>query len=197
VEADFVRSQREAGASVKELEQGWRVGRLELAVNRAQGRARVLFNREVVADWTPVRQGEQLEKLITTTDAKLKRAEIPIDLLRESLEAAYEMARRGRSAPRVSMPDFYRAFRVALVQKELKRGSPDKRLTWAECPKWAFLYNLDRYRQLGSAAGEARLTFETGSQQDQLDGLGMTLNGLSPEQEYKVCCWVIKPERRG
>ena len=88
------------------------------------------------------------------------------------------------------MPDLYRAFRVALVERELKQGRPDKKLAWAECPKWAFLYNLDRYRQLGSTAGEERLTFETGSQQDQVNGLGMTLNGLSQEQEYKVCCWV-------
>src|SRR5207244_463604 len=44
IEAEFIRGRREAAVPVKELDQSWRIGHFEIAVDRSQGKARLLFN---------------------------------------------------------------------------------------------------------------------------------------------------------
>src|SRR5262245_33694148 len=68
VEAEFIRTRRQE-VSVRELDQGWRVGHLELAVNRILGKARVLFNREVVVDWSFVATVQDFEQIIAVADS--------------------------------------------------------------------------------------------------------------------------------
>jgi len=86
--------------------------------------------------------------------------------------------------------------RVALVRRELAREQPDKKLRWGELPRWAFLYNLDRYRALGAAAPDAgRLGLQTGSQQESRT-IGVVVNGLDAHQDYKTMCFIV-PVRAG
>lgn len=80
---------------------------------------------------------------------------------------------------------------MALVRHELEGQPPDRKLRWGELPRWAFLYNLDRYRALGAAVPEARrLGLQTGSQQESR-GFGMVVNGLDAQQDYKTMSFVV------
>jgi hypothetical protein len=192
IEAAFISSVRERGGSVKELESGWRIGFTELAMDRPQGRASVLYNGETVVPWRPVQSDADLGKLIDEADKKLAAAELPHDQLRTVMNAAYVEARRTGSPGRVPMPDFFRAFRLALVQDDLRSGKPEKRLRHAEFPRWAFLYNIDRYRDRASEIGADRLDFEPGSQADNAKGLGMVVNGLARDGVHKKVCYVVR-----
>ena len=89
------------------------------------------------------------------------------------------------------LPDFYRGVRVALVRSELADQAPEKRLRWAELPRWAFLYNLDRYRAHVTEVSEGqRLGLQTGSQQESRQ-FGMVVNGLDAAQDYRTMCFIV------
>jgi hypothetical protein len=192
IEAAFISSVRERVGSVKELESGWRVGFTELTVDRPQGRASVLYNGEIVIPWRPIQSDTDLAKLIDEAEKKLIAAELPHDQLRALMNAAYAEARRTTSSGRVPMPDFFRAFRLALVQDDLKSGKPEKKLRHAEFPRWVFLYNIDRYRERASELASDRLDFEPGSQADNAKGLGMVVNGLARDGVHKKVCYVVR-----
>lgn len=192
IEAAFISSVRERGGSVKELESGWRIGFAELAMDRPQGRASVLYNGETVVSWRPVQSDMDLDKLIDEAEKRLAAAELPHDQLRTVMSAAYAEARRTGSTGRVPMPDFFRAFRLALVHDDLRSGKPEKKLRHAEFPRWAFLYNIDRYRERASEVGADRLDFEPGSQADNAKGLGMVVNGLARDGVHKKVCYVVR-----
>lgn len=196
-EAEFVRAAREAGKQLRERANGWRIDMLELQLQREQARARFFYNREPLLPWSPVGSPEALAALEARARATLDRAAWADELAIDVFWAAYEQerARRravgGGRAEAVPLPDFYRAVRVALVRHELEGQQPDRKLRWGELPRWAFLYNLDRYRALGAAVPEARrLGLQTGSQQESR-GFGMVVNGLDAQQDYKTMSFVV------
>ena len=124
-------------------------------------------------------------------------AAYPDDLLARVFWDAYEQERarrrpgRGARPEAVPLLDFYRGLRVALVRHELEEQQPDKKLRYAELPRWTFLYNLDRYRALGAAVPEARrLGYQTGSQQESRT-IGVVVNGLDAQQDYKTMCYIV------
>lgn len=194
-EADFIRAAKAANQTVREVGGNtWRVGRLELELQREASRARVLYNREPISKWTPIARREDIEKLLSSGERSLESAAIPDETLSGVLWEAYEHLRRtiGRNAPdaRIPLNELFREARVALARHELRGGRPDRRLSRTELPLWAFLYNLDRYRRLlPTLSGEHRLTLETGSQQDIKKGLAMLVNGLDPAEDYKSYCY--------
>lgn len=196
-EADFVREQRAAGTPVRESgSDSWRVGPLELELQREASKARLLYNRDPVTAWKPIGSREDLNGLVAAAHKNLEGAALPADALPELLWDAYEHLRRSAArqdagAVRVPLNEFFREVRVALTRHELRSGKPDRKLTRTELPRWAFLYNLDRYRRmLPELPAERRLGFETGSQHDHQKGMAMVMNGLDANADYKSYCYV-------
>jgi len=191
LEAEYVREARAAGKSLRERANGWRVDLLELQLQREQARARFYYNREALVPWSPVGAAADLAALEAKARALLARAALPEATLRGVFHDAFGYARdrrrpaRASHPGRVPLPDFYRAVRVMLVQYELAEGQPEKKLRYGELPRWAFLYNLDRYRALG-----AELTLQTGSQQESRQ-FGMVVHGLDAQQDYKTMCYIL------
>ena len=197
LEAEYVRAAREQGKQLRERANGWRIDMLALELQREQARARFLYNREVLVSWSPVGSAEDLARLEERARAMLEKAAYPDDMLREVFWNAYERERARRQQGRKGRPetvpilDFYRAVRVALVDYELADDKPDKKLRYGELPRWAFLYNLDRYRSLAAGAPEAqRLGLQTGSQQESRT-IGVVVNGLDAQQDYKTMCYIV------
>ncbi len=197
LEVEYVRAAREAGKSLRERANGWRVDMLELQLQREQARARFFYNREALVPWSPIGGPEDLANLEERARGLLGRAAYPDEMLTTVFWDAYEGERARRRAadrPRpetVPLLDFYRGVRVALVRYELEEQAPDKKLRYGELPRWAFLYNLDRYRALGTAVPEERrLGLQTGSQQESRT-IGVVVNGLDAQQDYKTMCFIL------
>jgi hypothetical protein len=188
IEADFVRAQREAGRNVREKDAAWRIDHIELGVNRATAMVQVSYDLEVVVPWQRVASASDLEKLCDAARKRLDKSSIEdsrlVPLVQEALESCLAEPKR-EMAP---IGDLYREFRLAMVRDELKSGRADKRLVSAELPRWAFLWNLDRYREVAGAG--ARVQFEPGSQQDTARGLGFTMGGRSSQRDYRTFCYV-------
>ena len=203
LEAEYVRTAREQGKQLRERANGWRIDMLALELQREQARARFLYNREVLVPWSPVGGAEDLARLEERARALLEKAAYSDDMLREVFWNAYERARarrqQGRKGREETVPilDFYRAVRVALVDYELADEKPDKRLRYGELPRWAFLYNLDRYRAQAAGMPEARrLGLQTGSQQESRT-IGVVVNGLDAQQDYKTMCYIVPVQPAG
>jgi hypothetical protein len=197
IEADYIRAAREQGKSTREVQNGWRVGKLEMQHRRAQSQVRFLYNHEVLIDWRPIRDLGDLRKQEEAAEKLLASAELPSQALIDVFWDAYadSRERRGRAGAihpgLVPILDFYREVRAALVRYELTGQKPDRKLKYADFPRWMFQYNLDRYRALGASVPTARrLALTTGSQQDVAAKRAMTVNGLDANDEYKVMCYV-------
>ncbi|MFA5385204.1 MAG: hypothetical protein WC364_11175 [Eubacteriales bacterium] len=196
-EADFIRTVREQ-KHIREMDQGWRVGALEIQVKREQSQIRFLYNKEVIMGWQPVGNREDVDKAEERALAMLKESELPADVLMEIFWDAYEHAKESRRkagedyTQLVPILDFYREVRLALFRYQLKGKKLDKKLSHADFPRWAFLYNLDHYRlRISDIPEEKRLGFQTGSQKDVSSGMGVVINGLDAREDYKVICYVI------
>ncbi|MEW5817138.1 MAG: hypothetical protein AB1798_17300, partial [Spirochaetota bacterium] len=203
-EADFIIAAKEQKKYIREMDQGWRVGALEIQVKRELSQIRLLYNKETVIGWQPVGNREDIDKAEERALAMLKGAELPANMLVEIFWDAYEQVKESRKkageayGQLVPILDFYREVRLALIRYQLKGKKPDKKLSYAEFPRWAFLYNLDRYRLLVSAIPEEkRLGFQTGSQGDVSSGMGVVINGLDAREDYKVICYVIPARGAG
>jgi hypothetical protein len=197
-EAELIRELRESKRPLKEGDSSWRIGPVELEVRREQAQARILYNREPLIDWILVASRAELSGLLEKSTKLLNAAALPEKLLISAVWGAYEaLSTRSTKqvagrAVRVPLQDLYREFRVSLIRSELAGGRPDKKLKYAEIPRWAFLYNLDLYRKLLPQAKKDRsIAFETGSQKEQASGKGLVMNGLDSQQDYKVFCFAV------
>jgi len=197
LEAEWVRAARADGKQLRERSGGWRIDMLELGLQRDQARARFFYNREALTPWSPIGSAADLAALEERARALLNGATFPDASLVAIFHDAYvgERAARERHGKGrvevVPLPDFYRGVRVALVRNELAGQAPEKKLRWAELPRWAFLYNLDRYRARAAEVPEGqRLGLQTGSQQESRQ-FGMVVNGLEAAQDYRTMCFVV------
>jgi hypothetical protein len=197
LEAEWVRAARADGKQLRERSGGWRVDMLELGLQRDQARARFFYNREALTPWSPIGSATDLAALEERARALLNGATFPDASLAAIFHDAYAGERAARErhgkgrAEVVPLPDFYRGVRVALVRHELAGQAPEKKLRWAELPRWAFLYNLDRYRARAAEVPEGqRLGLQTGSQQESRQ-FGMVVNGLEAAQDYRTMCFVV------
>jgi hypothetical protein len=198
IEAEFIRLSQAKDKTVREQNEGWRVGPLEFQFRRDQARARIRYNHEELLGWKPIANVADLEKLEGAALKLLASAELPEELLVNAAWDAYASERDRRTNDRKQKPelvplvDFYREFRAALVRFELAGHKPDRKLQYSDLPRWKYQYNLDRYRALGqSIPTERRLGFHTGSQLDVQRGMGFTLSGLDAQQDYKTVCYVM------
>lgn len=194
----FLKGARERGVGTRDLGNSWRIGPLMLELQPEQGRGRVLYNHDVVVPWSRVGAPEDLEALERQGMEKLERAALAPEDLPDIVAAAFRRAEGetatggSRQSGLVPVMSLLKELRLELARRELASGSPGKKLRTADFPLWALLYNLDRYRTLGeSTSGHQRVAFQTGSQAEVAKGHGVTLNGLTAEQEYKVFCYAI------
>lgn len=198
VESSYIRTQREKSKEIRETNDGWRVGILELATNPITSKVRFLYNREVVVHWKPVSGEGDIAKYEEEALKKLEKYLLPKEALIQYIPLAYKRALTNmnmaekKSTPRVPILTFYQQFRLLLLQMEMEKKKMDAKLSYAEFPKYAFLYNLDRYFSYSSDLSYSeRFILQTGSQQEVARGLGLVVNGLHPLEDYKVMCYVL------
>lgn len=193
LEKEFIAGARAAGESVRELAEGWRVGPLEIQAKRANAQCRALYNREQVVPWAKVADVQDLRRLYQKAMESLERVAIPESSLGSIFAEAYDEASRRRpkaiatSDGRVALRNFYPELRLALIRSDLQR-KPDGQSTYSDFPLWAFLYNLDRYRQL---VRTDRLVLQTGSQ-EETRRLGCVVGGLDAKQDYTQVCFILR-----
>lgn len=198
-EAVFINNLKKCGVELKEFDSSWRIGSLQLEVDRELSRVRVLYNREEVIRWKTISVEAEFRKLFDEGNAKLEEFRIEDQLLVDSLWDACRALRDGRkmdgkAKTLVPILDLYPELRITLVRQQLGKGNPGKKLKYMELPKWALLYNLDCYLALPSSIKSGKtIAFTTGSQVQHSSGL--TLGGLQPRNSYKVFCFVDVPER--
>jgi hypothetical protein len=191
IEAAFIRDQQAANVAVRETHQGWRVGSLEMETRTDRSRVRFRYNQAELLDWSTVRSKTNLEALLQKARGMLEGSKLRADLFAQALSEAFEYCKLNKKSrgDLVAIRDIYPELRLALMRHELGRR-PEKVLKNAAFPSWAFLYNLDLYRNESSPiSADKRLAFTTGSQSDTAK-IGVVLNGLHADQEYKVFCFV-------
>ncbi len=198
-ETAFIRNARETGKSVREFTQGWRVGPLELQVKREEARASFLYNGEMLLKWESISTAEDLATMEKNALSMLEQAALPGTILVEAFWEAYISAVKrnhtGVNPSLVQLLELYREFRISLIRKYMEGKAPNKKIDrYVDFPKWAFLYNLDLLRALGSnIPPERRLILQTGSMNEVSKGKGFVLNGLDAINEYKVMVYVLAP----
>lgn len=196
IETEFIKLSKENGKDVRESSGGWRIGVLELRSNPELSKVQFLYNRDVIIPWQSVSSVEDFIKVENSTLAMLDKIALSEEILSAIFLEAYQQAlvRSAKTDPKI-VPIFglYKETRIALVRHFFSKKAPNAKLDqFYDFPRWAFLYNLDRYRTYSNSLPiQERLGLQTGSQQEVSQGKGMVVNGLDPLQDYKVMCYVI------
>jgi hypothetical protein len=194
-EGIYLRSIKEKGTYIRETSQGWRTGHLSLETRPTLAQIRYSFNRIPLTEWKNVRSELDLFEQCKKAEELIILVTIPEEQLIQFLWTSYKKAIVEKhdqvDSQRCLIKDAYREF-----DSKIKQDSEWKKklgvMIKDQYPLWAFLYNLDRYRLLGSKIPSAkRLGLQTGSQQEVSQGLGMTVNGLVPEEDYKIMCYLV------
>ena len=196
-ETEYIKDLKTEGKHIREYSGGWRVGKLQINVKPELSKVRILFNGEILINWSNISSKTDFAVFEAKADSMLDRESIPgneiIDILWESFRQSLSHMPDKTNTSLVPIRDFYKEVRIALLRKFLDGKNPtvkiDKHL---EFPIWAFLYNLDIYRSLGSKIPDnKKLGLQTGSMQEVSQGKGLVVNGLDPYDEYKVMCYVF------
>lgn len=198
LEAAFVRVARDRGLATREFDTAWRVGPLEVQVQREGSRVRCLYNREPVVPWTAVATEGDLMAAYEKGAALLEESAIPEAELAALVSRAFDDALRTttetlRANGLVPVHDLLRSLRLERIRDELSASSPGKALRNHDFPLWAQLYNLDRYREaVPRLETVLRISFQTGSQQEQAQGKSITLNGLNATNDYHTYTYAVR-----
>lgn len=200
-EAQFINEARSDGRTPRQVGDGWRVGPLEFVIKRPQAQVTARYNGELLLPARTITSAEDLQALETDALALLDKSAMPEEELERVFWRAYrsaitELAEGNHEAKRVPIKDFYVWVRLHHVGEELRSGKPDREVKRTTMPRWAFLYNLDRYRKLDGVDSTRRLWLDAGSSAEIGRGVGMVTNGLDARDEYKMICYVAHtPER--
>jgi hypothetical protein len=201
-EAEYIKSLHSENKPVREYSSAWRMGNLMIKVRPGLSKIKILYNDQTLINWTSVNSKEDFIDLENRANAMLKDYILPenelIDVFYDAFKEAKNHLSVKANASLVPILDFYKEFRISLIRKLLEsKGSAAKIDKYQRFPLWAFLYNLDIYRSLGSKVPDnKRLGFQTGSMQETSQNKGLVVNGLNPNDDYKVMCYVI-PILRG
>jgi hypothetical protein len=200
-EAEYIKSLNSESKPVREYSNGWRTGKLMIKVRPGLSKIKILYNEQVLINWTSVNSKEDFIDLENRANDMLSAQVIPeqdiIDVFFEAFKQAKNHLSGKANSYLVPVLDFYKEVRIALIRKLLEnKGSAAKIDRYHKFPLWAFLYNLDIYRSLGSKVPDnKRLGLQTGSMQEASQNKGLVVNGLNPNDEYKVMCYVIAIQR--
>jgi hypothetical protein len=195
-ETAYLRGLKERGGTFRETSNGWRIGPLMLETKPALAQARFLYNRQTLTDWTDIRDENKLVELEQQASELLKLVELEGDELTEWVWICFKKAIIERyesiEGQRCLIQDVYLEFEARMKRDTAWRKKLGT-MTKERYPMWAFLYNLDRYRTLGTKVpASRRLMLQTGSQQEVSQGLGVTVGGLVTEDDYKTMCYLIR-----
>jgi len=194
----FINDIRKSGNIVREIANGWRVEELQLEIGNHQ--CRFLYNRELLTNkWEAPQNVADLNRLFSEAKASMNALRLPESKLPEAFWDTYEACQRLASGKternEVLLQDFYKEFRITLARQDLNRNA-DRKFSYPEFPKWAFLYNLDLYILISSTLPfEKRLTLQTGSQEETRKFVYVT-QGLNPADDYRQHVYIVQPSRR-
>lgn len=195
-ETEYIKQLQSDGKQIREYDGGWRIGKIKMEVKPELARIRVLYNNEVIINWKPISSKDDFiameEKGLSLLESQRLNENDVINVFYEAYKQA--SARRANNVKTALILDFYRETRIALIRKNLDTKPLHAKIDkYLDFTKWAFLYNLDIYRAMGSNVPEdKRLGLQTGSMQEvSKEKKGMVVNGLNPNDEYKVMCYVI------
>lgn len=188
----FINDAKANGDSVREGDNAWRVGSIELQLKANDPEVRFLYNKEVVLDWQTAHSRKELDAVHEQAVKLLADAELSDRqaIFREALQrlVAFRKYKGELSAERVPINDFYKEVRSELLRKAMQtKGAARKPIT-SDFPLWMFLYNFDRH--LREQNGNFHMFVETGSQADTSKGMALILNGLDARNDYKQYCFV-------
>ncbi|WPX07813.1 hypothetical protein [Anaerocellum danielii] len=194
IESELVMELKEKGIALRECSDGWRIKSIYLKTKPQSSAVSISYNNQVIIDWTKVNSKEEIKSLIDEAEKLLNQYLLSKEDLIDVCWDAYRYAKFKSGKDVVSIIDFYTEFRLVLLRKYLEKNKPDSKITkYIEFPKWAFLYNLDVYRSMWSEIPKnKRIALQTGSMQETMQGKGMYVNGLNPDDEYKIMCYVYE-----
>ena len=196
IEAEYIRGLTAEGKSCREKAGGWRVGCLEIKTAPELSKIKILYNGEELIKWQYVSSKDDIVALEKEALQMLDSQMIPEQELIEVFWDAYQQAvsrNTSTDSRLVLIKDFYKEVRISLIRRYLESKNITAKLDkYVEFPLWAFLFNLDRYRALGKNIPEnKRLVLQTGSMQETSQGKGFVVNGLEPNEDYKMMCYVV------
>lgn len=189
-EATAVRVWRESGEFVRQTDLGWRVGHLELRLDKKTGRASVLYNGLLVVPPEPVDEAPSLQALVESGKARLAAV---TTLSRSEIQAAlwdaYHFVSRksAGSAQSAELREVVDELRLALLRRA--RGEKQQ-LAILKLPNWALSWLLDEaFRPAPPVLNGRRLAMRTGTQRETRD-MGVRVGAREPGGESQVFCFM-------
>ncbi|ADQ45917.1 hypothetical protein Calkro_1046 [Caldicellulosiruptor kronotskyensis 2002] len=194
IESELIMELKEKGVPLRECSDGWRIKSIQLKTKPQSSTVSISYNNQTIIGWTRVNSKEDIKSLIEEAEKLLFQFLMPKDELIDIFWDAYKYARFKSGRDVVSIFDFYTEVRLLQIRRYLEKNKPDAKITkYTEFPKWAFLYNLDIYRSIWDEIPKnKRLALQTGSMQETMQGKGMYVNGLNPDDDYKIMCYVYE-----
>ncbi|AZT90587.1 hypothetical protein ELD05_07980 [Caldicellulosiruptor changbaiensis] len=194
IESELIMELKEKGVPLRECSDGWRIKSIQLKTKPQSSAVSISYNNQTIIGWTRVNSKEDIKSLIEEAEKLLFQFLMPKDELIDIFWDAYKYARFKSGKDVVSIFDFYTEVRLLQIRRYLEKNKPDAKITkYTEFPKWAFLYNLDIYRSIwDEIPKDKRLALQTGSMQETMQGKGMYVNGLNPDDDYKIMCYVYE-----
>lgn len=214
--AEFVRTRQSTGPQPREVGAAiWRVGRLSSAIHAPQVDAdrgildietdvtrqcaRVLYDGEKLLPWSSVTRSSDLDAIVSKAYRQLESQAIPVSEMTEVFASAYdhylELGRKeGKVDPGlVPILEFYHQVRLELTRRALIKQGPEGKIPFSEFPRWAFLFNLDRYQVIDSwNYPSPRLSLEVGTQATIRQGRCLIVSCLQ-SQGHRQCCFIKRP----
>jgi len=194
IESELIMELKEKGVPLRECSDGWRIKSIQLKTKPQSSAVSISYNNQTIIDWTRINSKEDIQSLIEQAEKLLSQYLMPKDELIDIFWDAYKFARFKSGKDVVNIFDFYIEVRLIQLRRYLEKNKPDAKITkYTEFPEWAFLYNLDIYRSIWDEIPEdKRLALQTGSMQEIMQGKGMYVNGLNPDDDYKIMCYVYE-----
>jgi len=194
IESELIMELKEKGVPLRECSDGWRIKSIQLKTKPQSSAVSISYNNQTIIDWTRINSKEDIQSLIGQAEKLLSQYLMPKDELIDIFWDAYKFAKFKSGKDVVNIFDFYTEVRLIQLRRYLEKNKPDAKITkYTEFPKWAFLYNLDIYRSIwDEIPKDKRLALQTGSMQEIMQGKGMYVNGLNPDDDYKIMCYVYE-----
>ncbi|MEZ0537224.1 hypothetical protein ACAG39_08225 [Caldicellulosiruptoraceae bacterium PP1] len=194
IESELIMELKEKGVHLRECSDGWRIKSIHLKTKPQYSAVSISYNNQTIIDWTRVSSKEDIKSLIEEAEKLLIQYLMPKNDLVDIFWDAYQYARFKNGKDIMSILDFYTEVRLIQLRRYLEKNKPDAKITkYIEFPKWAFLYNLDIYRSIWNEVPKnKRIALQTGSMQETMQGKGMYVNGLNPDDDYKIMCYVYE-----
>lgn len=187
----FIKNLQNTNVPLKEFSNTWRIGPLEFDSDYVNSRIRYLYNHQIVINWKPIKNPEDIEKYRNDALKSLENSLIENDILVTIFHEAFNNIKIKNNTTLVPIKDFFREIRVVYIRHQLINKEPDSKMLKIDFPMWAFLYNTDHYISISSKLPSTeRLIFQTGSLKEVSRGMGVFLKGLDPYREYENFCYV-------